>query len=121
MNDYAEDEGFKQDIFIKPVLNPLSCYMDPNAKELDGSDARYAFVFDDVPQDDFKAQYPKADPYDFETTRVSAKNWVNEKTDPVAEYFKGGGWGKDRLAGREQEGIRKEIGGRLPVPSRREK
>lgn len=88
MNDYAEDDGFEQDIFIKPVLNPLSCYMDPNAKELDGSDARYAFVFDDVPRDDFKAQYPKADPCDFETTRVSAKNWVNEKTIRVAEYFK---------------------------------
>jgi len=59
VTDYADDESFDQEIFIRRIENPKSVYLDPDIKEADGSDAYFGFVFDDVPLDRFKLEYPK--------------------------------------------------------------
>lgn len=61
VTDYVDDTSFDQEIFLKPINDPLSVYMDPDIKQRDGSDARFAFVFDLVPKKDLKDMYPDVD------------------------------------------------------------
>jgi len=56
---YVNEDTFDQEIKIEPVLDPLSVYMDPDIKQRNGSDARFALVFDDVPRDQFREAYPE--------------------------------------------------------------
>lgn len=86
--DYADDESFDQDIFIKRVRDPFSVYLDPDITEADGSDARFGIIFDDMPRDAYEAAYP-----DFkELASASAidgdDGWITEDTVRVAEYFR---------------------------------
>jgi len=87
--EYADDESFDQDIRIKPVPNPFSVYIDPDFQQPDGSDARYAFVIEDVPRKRFEAMYPNADPVSFEgADQMDRKDgWSSETHVRVAEFF----------------------------------
>jgi hypothetical protein len=90
VTDYAGDDTLDQDIFIKRVKDPLSVYLDPDISEADGSDARFGFVFDDVPRDVFNAKYPRYK----ETVGTSPlgnsadTNWNTEDHVRVAEYYR---------------------------------
>jgi hypothetical protein len=87
VTDYASDDGFEQDILIREVADPFSCYVDPDAAQADGSDARYGFAWEDVPREQFVAQYPDADPCGFEAASEGVGTWIREGTVRVAEYF----------------------------------
>lgn len=87
VTDYSSDEGFEQDVFIREVADPFSCYVDPDALQADGSDARYGFAWEDVPREQFEAQYPGADPCGFEAASEGVGTWIREDTVRVAEYF----------------------------------
>lgn len=56
--DYVDAKSFDQEIYIRQVYDPLSVYMDPDCKEEDCSDARFAVVFGLVPLDEFEQKYP---------------------------------------------------------------
>lgn len=89
--DYAGDDTFDQEIFIRRVADPLTVYLDPDITEFDGSDARFAFVFTDMPHDEFKRAYPQykdmqAPPGN--TTLGTSGGWVTKDKVRVAEYFR---------------------------------
>lgn len=90
VTDFAGDNTFDQDIFIRRVADPLTIYLDPDAKEADKSDARYGFVFDDMERDDFDAKYPKfkdlasQDPLG----NPASTDWLNDQKVRVAEYYR---------------------------------
>ena len=86
VTDYAHDDGFLQDILIRPVVNPFSCYLDPDRTMPDGSDARYGFFFEDIPREVFERDYPNADPCDFESGSADMRGWSGEETVRIAEY-----------------------------------
>jgi hypothetical protein len=87
--DYADDESLDQEIFLRSVKDPLSIYMDPDILELDGSDARFAFVFDDMPTDEAKAKFPQfADAFPTADTLGKGNEWLNKDHVRVAEYFR---------------------------------
>src|SRR6478752_7468867 len=52
VTDYADEESFDQELFIRRVPDPRSVYIDPDAKDYDKADMRFAFVFEDIPKDD---------------------------------------------------------------------
>ena len=56
--DYADDETFDQEIYIRRVRDPLTILWDPDAAEADYSDQNFNFVFEDIPTDEFKLLYP---------------------------------------------------------------
>lgn len=88
ITEYASERSFNQELRIKRIRNPLSVMLDPMAQEADGSDARYGFVTDDVPTEDFKAKWPKAKSADFKTDSVEyGEGWLSEHTVRVCEYF----------------------------------
>lgn len=88
LTDYEDDESFNQDAFIKTVRNPFGCYLDADHVQIDGSDARYGFCFDDIPRDVFESDYPKADACNFEQSRDTQGGWISKDTVRIAEYFR---------------------------------
>ena len=88
VTDYVDDVSFDQEIYIKP-LDALTVYGDPDSKEADGSDWRFAFVFTDVPRDEFVIQYPDVDIPLTTTTALGNDEgaWVGLDMVRVAEYY----------------------------------
>jgi len=89
ITDYCYDDSFDQEIKIIRVKNPFMVYFDPNAMEPDYSDANYCFIYTDMSKEEFKAEYPKAKAANFnkETIGDSLKEWMNDETVRVAEYY----------------------------------
>lgn len=88
VTDYISDDSFDQEIFIRRVKNPLSVYLDPHINEADGSDARFGIVYEDVPHDQFKKEYP--DHADLIGTPAlgNTDGWLDKETIRIAEYYR---------------------------------
>lgn len=87
---YVDDMSFDQEIFIDPVPDPLTVLMDPDITQVDGRDARWAFVFEDVPRDEFNVLYPeyKDHPVPPGGALGQETDWINHDKVRVAEYFR---------------------------------
>lgn len=87
--DYIDDESFDKEIYIRRIKDPLTVYLDPDINEIDGSDARYGFVFEDCPKDLFKEQYP--DDADIASSaalgNTTTDMWITQNHVRIAEYF----------------------------------
>ena len=81
LTKYCDPKSFDQDILIKRIANRFSVALGPHS-EIEGSDAREALIWEDLPTDEFERQHPKAKAVDFE-----AGGWSNEDTTRIAEYF----------------------------------
>ncbi len=88
VTDYAGEDTFDQEIFIHRIKNPLSVYLDPDIMEKDGSDARFGFVFEDVPTDEFNKQYPEYKDIASQTALGNTQDWLNDKHVRVVEYYR---------------------------------
>ena len=88
--DYADDNTFDQDIFIKRIVNPYSVYYDPAAVEHDLTDARWCIVTETISHDEFKARYPKAKSISAieEGSGEDGEGWYTDEEIRIAEYFK---------------------------------
>ena len=91
LTDYMEDDSFDQDIRIVRVRNSFSVYMDPTAQDPCGADARWCFITDDVPKDEYEQNYPDAAPISTLMTQGigddNLSSWLNAETIRIAEYF----------------------------------
>lgn len=89
--DFISDTSRNQEIFIRPIKDPRSVYLDPDIDEVDGSDARFGFVISNKPKDLFDTQYPE-----FKDTAVGNVSvfgnlndgWYSQHYVRVAEYFR---------------------------------
>jgi hypothetical protein len=86
--DYADDKSFDQEIFIRRVKDPMTVYLDPDITEFDGSDARFGFVFTDMPKDEFDRTYPKLKDVARNTELKPEESWADDEHVKVAEYFR---------------------------------
>jgi hypothetical protein len=87
---YVSDESDEQEILVLPVQNPDAVLIDPDFKELDGSDIRWAFELDKIPLDDFEIDYPRAEKTSFQAEDFggdSATDWYDGKSILVASYW----------------------------------
>lgn len=84
---YVDDDSFDQELCIKRVPFPLSVYLDPNSTEIDGSDARYGFVFEDLSVEDFKERYPDDAPVSFNADWHKENMPISDDEIRIAEYF----------------------------------
>lgn len=86
--DYISDKSFDQEIYICRIKDPRSVYLDPNINEQDGSDARFGFIFEDIPKDLFNQEYPDWASIGSSTTLSNTHDmWVAQNYVRVAEYF----------------------------------
>lgn len=83
-------KSFDQEIYIRRIKNPFRVYFDPSAIEPCYEDAMYAFEIEDIPKDEYKAQYPDsraAALVDFESVGDQAADWATKDTIRVAMYW----------------------------------
>jgi len=86
---YVADDSDEQEIVILPVMNPDAIVIDPDFKELDGSDIRWAFELDRIPVDVFEAEYPDAEKKSFTADDFGedAAFWYDGKALLIASYW----------------------------------
>lgn len=80
--------SFDKEIKIARIKDPRSVYLDPNINEVDGSDAWFGFIFDDMPRDLYEAQYPKFKDVGNVSFANNDYGWLQKDTVRVAEYFR---------------------------------
>lgn len=91
---YVSNSGpnaFDQEVVILPINDPLSVFMDPDIQQKDGSDAKFAFVYDTVPKDEFTEAYPKyANLATLQPLGVDSGDydWVTRDHVRVCEYWR---------------------------------
>lgn len=90
ITDYADDDTDEQEIRIQPIKNQFTVYFDPLCMEPDYSDARYAFIIEDVPRKLFEDEYKNSDAVsldEYQSVGDTAPDWLTEKHIRIAEYF----------------------------------
>lgn len=86
---YVDERSFDQEILIRRVVDPLTVYLDPDAKEADKSDMRYAFVFEDVLKDEFDQLYPEyKDIAGAQNIVDDEHGWIRKDYIRICEYFR---------------------------------
>ena len=86
---WAGDDTLDQEIYIRPVPDPLSVLFDPAARMPDKSDARFAFVFDQINRDEFAEIYPQyKDHIPHSALNAGDSDWVTDESIRICEYFR---------------------------------
>ena len=82
-------EAFNQEIYIRGIANPMNVMIDCDAREIDGSDARYGFIFSDVPRDEVEEEYPELKGKLAVANSVDNEDggWIRDNTVRVARYY----------------------------------
>lgn len=89
--EYARNDVFDQDLFIRPIDDALACVWDRMSVDPTGRDANHVFVDDLLPTKEFKKKWPDTDPSDMsKTLRESCLvgNWIDESGVRVTEYWR---------------------------------
>jgi Phage P22-like portal protein len=83
VTEFEGDDSFNQVIREYPIRNSLSVLIDPNAKQLDKSDAEWGMVLEEVPTEEIKQKYKDIDP----TSWVVTDQWLKNDTTIVCNYY----------------------------------
>lgn len=86
LSEYAHENTFNQELCIKRVRNPLTVWLDPDHQEPDASDINFAFVTEDLDEEEYEATYPDAEKVDFDSDAGKYGDWFGGKV-RVAEYW----------------------------------
>ena len=91
VTDYADGDGFDQEILIKRIQHPLSVFWAPGAVEPDRSDAEYCLVSEMIGRKAFQKRFPGAAMTDFaapsDLNAESGLFWANRDAVRVCEYW----------------------------------
>lgn len=86
---YVDDQSFDQELAIGRIPNPDTVYIDPDCKEADCSDMRFAYVLDRFRMSEFRRRWPGAEVKDFSAELIEqAPQWIGEDWVQVAEYWR---------------------------------
>lgn len=85
ITEYESETSFNQCIKIKVINNPLMVYIDPDARELDKSDAEWGFVFEDISKTQCERDHPDIEPASW--IEDIKGGWVGTDNVRRAEYF----------------------------------
>lgn len=86
---YMDSNPFQQEIYLEGIRNPFLVYFDPSAKDQNYADAKWGFVLEKIPTDEFKERYPRVViPTSLsDETDIGQEHWFDGDTVTVAEYF----------------------------------
>lgn len=89
VTEYEKPNSLNQVLTIKRIRNQFTVYADPASQEPDASDMKWCFVTEFISKDEFKEDYPDADPMHWTQTGVgdSLKEWLTKEEVRVAEYY----------------------------------
>lgn len=90
--EYARDDVFDQDIFIRPIEDCHAVVWDRYSVDVTGRDAKRVFVDDRIPKKEFEAKWPGVTPEDLLTddrfSRYTLNGWVDDESYRVTEYWR---------------------------------
>jgi hypothetical protein len=91
LTKYCSPMSFDQDLIIERIKNPMMVYFDPSAQEPDYSDAKWAFIVQDLTEEAYEAQFPGLEPSgageEFRSVGDDDPVWRYEGGYRIAEYF----------------------------------
>jgi Phage P22-like portal protein len=91
VTQYADEDGFDQEILIKRIQHPLSVFWDPAAAEPSRSDAEYCLISEMIGRKEFQKRFPDAAISDFtapeDLNAESGLFWANRDAVRVCEYW----------------------------------
>ena len=79
---------FDKEIFIRRIKDPRNVYLDYNINEVDGSDAWFGFIFDDMPKDLYEAKHPRFKDVGNVAFGNISDAWITKDSVRVAEYYR---------------------------------
>jgi len=85
--EYAEDDVFDRDLFVRPINDPLSVVFDPLSVEPTAADAKWCFVPIEMNREAFEEEYPDCKPSDLEVS-TDVESWYSADTVRVTEYWR---------------------------------
>lgn len=88
LTDYVDYDSDDLEIKILPVVDPLTVYGILNPA-IFGRKPKYWFVIEDIPKDEYKAQYGESQmaSLSWEDAEKRAEGWVGSETVRIAEYW----------------------------------
>jgi len=86
---YMDSNPFMQEIYLEGIRNPFLIYMDPSSKDQNYADAKWGFLLEKIPNDEFKSRYPGVKPPVSLSDQTGTSNelWYDGENVTVAEYF----------------------------------
>jgi hypothetical protein len=85
--DYAYEDAFERDLFIRAIPNPLAVLGSIFGGDPTGRDAAFCFVGDNVPKDEFKRRFKGVKESSLDTADMREAGWVTENSVRIAEYW----------------------------------
>lgn len=86
---YKAWDSFEQELYIRPIPNARSIYIDPDFKEAAASDMKFAFLLTTMTKTAFEAKFHHAEPVDFESDLISnLAHWYQDNLIQVAECWR---------------------------------
>lgn len=90
--EYARDDVFDQDIFIRPIEDALAVVWDRYSVDPTGRDARHCFVDDRIPKKEFDRKYPGISESNLDdglwAQRMDIQSWVDKDGYKMTEYWR---------------------------------
>lgn len=86
VSEHKNDYSFDQEIFIKPIYNPMTVFFDPLSFDPVKRDQKACVVAERISKEQYKSSYGDQ-PTDVLVLRDN-KGWVNDTGVRIAEYFK---------------------------------
>lgn len=86
---YPDPRSFSRELRIAPVQNHLNVFLDPDIKLKSGLDARFGYIFEDVPADVYEMEYDEVAPVASAPMGLGlGADWVRENHVRIAEYYR---------------------------------
>lgn len=88
VTDYVEGT-FQQRVVCLPIPDTMAVYMDPDAQNPEGNDAKWVFITSMMPRDEFRRDYPGVQMASWEMGAEGDRyrNWGDKDHVRVVEYF----------------------------------
>lgn len=89
VTEYEKPGSLNQVLTIRRIRNQFTVYPDPASQEPDAADMKWCFVSEMLSRDEFKEDYPNAQPMAWPAGGVgdSLKSWVTKDEIRIAEYY----------------------------------
>lgn len=89
-SEYTDEQSFDQDLIISGASNPAKVFLDPQHELIDGCDAEWGFIIEDLTTDAYHRKFPES----ALANKLGAWNqfslpgdWINDKTVRIAKYY----------------------------------
>lgn len=86
--DYVNDQSFNQYAYLEPIDSCFSVYFDPGATFPTYRDARFCILFQDIPLEQFRAEYPNARTMGVSGIDGNENDWLGKDSIRVMEYIR---------------------------------